>query len=101
MFLGFGRVLIVFLALGTLSLEETRFSFQCKANLIRNRYLPLSVTYRQKILEKIEAPFVVSRTLSKSAFASEAGSLDLEKKGTSRWLVPYRDPIFGSVSLQL
>ena len=101
MFLGFGRILIVVLVLGSLSLEATRFSFRCKTNPIRNRYIPLSATYRQKIQEKIEAPFVVARALPTSLFARAKGSLDPAKNGMSGWLVPHGDPVFGSVSLQL
>jgi hypothetical protein len=101
MFLGFGRVLIVVLILGSLPLQETRPSFRSKVNPVGHRYLPLSETYRQKIQEKIEASFVMASALSISPFSMDVDSTDPVKNGTSGWLIPYGDPVFGSISLQL
>jgi hypothetical protein len=61
----------------------------------------MSETYRQKIQEKIEAPFVMASVLPISAFSMEVDSSDPLKNGTSGWLIPYGDPVFGSISLQL
>ena len=101
MFAGFGRVLVVILVLGSLTFHEARSSFRSNASPVRNRYVLLSVTYRKRIQEKIEAPFVFASGLPTSRFAREAGSFDPVKNGMSGWLIPYGDPVFGSISLQL
>ncbi len=101
MFAGFGRVLLVILIFASLALLEAGSSFRSKASPVRSRYLLLSAAYRKKIQEKIEAPFVVASALPTSLFAMRVGSLDAAKNGMSGWLVPYGDPVFGSISLQL
>jgi hypothetical protein len=101
MFAGLGRILVVILVLGSLTFHESISSFRSNASPVRNRYVLLSVTYRKKIQEKIEAPFVVASALPTSLFAREAGRLAPAKNGMSGWLIPYGDPVFGSISLQL
>jgi hypothetical protein len=98
---GFGRVLMVILVLGSLTFHETGFSFRSKVAPVRKRCVLLSVTYRKRIQEKIEAPFVVATALPTSLFVRAAGRLDPAKNGMSGWLIPYGDPDFGSISLQL
>jgi hypothetical protein len=101
MFAAFGRVLVVILVLGSLTFHETGFSFRSKAAPVRKRCVLLSVTYRKKIQEKIEAPFVVASALPTSLFAKGAGGFGPVQNGMSGWLIPYGDPVFGSISLQL
>jgi hypothetical protein len=106
MFGGFSRVLVVVLVLGSMSLNVTGPSYRSKAGPVKKRCILLkrcvlqSAAYRKKIQEKIEAPFAVASALPASLFAVKAGGIDPKGNG-SGWLIPYGDPVFGSISLQL
>jgi hypothetical protein len=101
MFAGLYRFLVVILIFASLALLEAGSSFRSKASPVRSRYLLLSAAYRKKIQEKIEAPFVVASAFPTSLFAKGAGGFGTVRNGMSGWLIPYGDPVFGSISLQL